>query len=143
MLHRKPPKPIHYNNAPKGYCRFCGEIILDDKGRLRSRANWHKPCVRAYKVIYWPQETRKAVWKRDQGHCAHCPTVCDDFHVPWELDHVQPLIESNGDLEYWKLPNLQTLCVPCHVKKTSAEATARAAARAALKPPKVPKPRKR
>jgi 5-methylcytosine-specific restriction endonuclease McrA len=42
------------------------------------------------------------------------------------VDHILPLIEAQGDLDYWRLPNLATLCVPCHIKKTSREATDRA-----------------
>lgn len=42
------------------------------------------------------------------------------------MDHIKPLIESNGNLEYWKMGNLQTLCKSCHHKKTGEEATQRA-----------------
>lgn len=133
MRHRKPPKPIHYNNAQPGFCRFCGDPILRENGTLNRRANWHKPCVKLYRVIYWPQETRKAVLRRDSGICAGCGLVCDDLHEPWQVDHVRPLIESNGDIEFWKLPNLQTLCLDCHSQKTASEATNRAAARRAAK----------
>jgi 5-methylcytosine-specific restriction endonuclease McrA len=49
------------------------------------------------------------------------------------MDHIVPLIQANGDLQYWRLPNLQTLCTPCHTIKTSREATERAAARRLLK----------
>ena len=65
------------------------------------------------------------------------------------MDHIKPLIEAQGNLDYWRLGNLQTLCTDCHVKKTSAEATARAEARKAAKaqkalteaPKKVKKPK--
>ncbi|MBW2274640.1 MAG: HNH endonuclease [Deltaproteobacteria bacterium] len=61
----------------------------------------------------------------------------------WELDHIVPLIDGGShDLE-----NLQTLCTPCHVKKTSEEArlrSARAKELAALEsPPPARAPRKR
>lgn len=42
------------------------------------------------------------------------------------MDHIKPLIEANGNLDYWKMNNLQTLCRSCHTKKTSEEATKRA-----------------
>lgn len=130
MRYRKPPKPIHYDNFAPGQCRFCGEPILKPNGNLNTRAFWHKTgCLQAYKAMYWPQETRKAVWKRDRGQCASCPTKFDSIRGAWHVDHIKPLIEAHGDLDYWRMPNLCTLCVPCHTSKTSAEATARAAAR--------------
>lgn len=45
------------------------------------------------------------------------------------MDHIKPLIEANGNISYWEMPNLQTLCIKCHTAKTSAEATQRAADR--------------
>jgi 5-methylcytosine-specific restriction endonuclease McrA len=140
VIHRKPPKPIHYDNYMPGQCRFCGEGIFNEKtGKLKTRANWHPACVKAYKALYWPAETRKAVWLRDKGQCAHCSVKLEKKGGGWHVDHIKPLIEAHGDLDYWRLPNLQTLCHPCHFKKTGEEATARAARRreqlAALKKP--------
>ena len=43
----------------------------------------------------------------------------------WELDHIVPLIDG-GDHE---LSNLQTLCTPCHKRKTRREAWTRQAGR--------------
>ena len=40
----------------------------------------------------------------------------------WELDHVVPLIDGGSH----ELSNLQTLCTPCHKKKTAEEARCRA-----------------
>jgi 5-methylcytosine-specific restriction endonuclease McrA len=39
----------------------------------------------------------------------------------WELDHIVPLIDGGGH----DLLNLQTLCTPCHKRKTSVEAAGR------------------
>lgn len=129
--HRKPPKPEHYDIIVKGQCRYCGKPILRDDGTINRRSTWHPLCVKEYKLIYFPKETRKAVWKRDRGVCAGCGTKC---HIRnWDLDHRQPLIEALGRIEFWRLDNLQTLCKQCHVAKTGTEATARAAARRLLK----------
>lgn len=135
MKHRLPPKPIHYDNARPGQCRFCGDMIVTPAGKIKTRANWHPYCLEIYKTIYWPAHTRKVVWKRDQGRCAKCDAVSPRKGGGWHMDHVQPLIEAHGDLDYWRLPNLETLCVPCHKAKTAGEATARAEARRALKEP--------
>jgi 5-methylcytosine-specific restriction endonuclease McrA len=127
----------------KGQCRYCGKQILREDGTVNRRSTWHQECFKEYQVIYWPKETRKAVWKRDRGLCAGCGTKC---HIRnWDLDHRQPLIEAKGRIEFWLLPNLQTLCPECHKKKTGAEATARAAARReakALAAPKKKTPKK-
>jgi 5-methylcytosine-specific restriction endonuclease McrA len=58
------------------------------------------------------------------------------------MDHIKPLIEAQGDLSFWQMGNLQTLCHPCHTAKTSSEATERAAKRRAAKatPPIDPNP---
>ena len=121
--HRRPPKPKHYYSVSKGYCRYCGEAIIKD-GKVNKRANWHKACLSEYKLIYWPRETRRAVWKRDQGVCAKCGHKCTK--KDWDLDHRIPLIEARGEIIYWMLDNCQTLCKICHKEKTSKEATNRA-----------------
>lgn len=143
MKHRTPPKPLSYDTAPKGTCRWCGRAIFDKKNQPRLRAHWHPECVDAYKLIFWPGVTRKAVWKRDKGVCNSCGHQCArKYNDVWHMDHIKPLIESLGDISFWKLPNLQTLCQPCHHAKTGAEATQRAAARAVLKEKKPTRKRK-
>ncbi len=134
MLHRKPPKPPFYVTAPKGTCRYCGDTLLDKNGKVRTRASWHEDCLEEYKTIYWPGHTRDVIWIRDRGQCAKCPTKFNSKRGEWEVDHIRPLIEANGNIEFWKTPNLMTLCGDCHKKKTAGEATARAAARRADKP---------
>jgi len=129
--YRKPPKPPHYDSAENGDCRFCGKEILKANGKINFRANWHKDCVIEYKLIHWPKETRKAVWKRDKGRCEGCGVKCG--LKGWELDHRKPLIEAKGDITYWMMDNLSTLCHQCHKYKTGSEASARAAARAIQK----------
>lgn len=126
MFHRIPPKPLHYDKAGPGQCRYCGDTVLGKQGKPKTRPSWHEKCVVEYRVIYWPSSTRRAVWERDKGKCADCGIVSPWRGAYWHVDHKKPLVEARGDLSYWKLPNLQTLCVPCHKKKTGAEATSRA-----------------
>ena len=38
----------------------------------------------------------------------------------WEADHIRPVAEGGGESD---LSNFQTLCVPCHAKKTKEQAT--------------------
>jgi 5-methylcytosine-specific restriction endonuclease McrA len=129
VKHRLPPKPIYYDNACPGQCRFCGDMIVFPNGKIKTRANWHPHCLEVYKTIYWPTHTRKVVWKRDQGQCAGCHMRFLSIRgagSEWHVDHIRPLFEANGDLEFWRLPNLQVLCIPCHNKKSALEARYRA-----------------
>lgn len=127
MKHRTPPKPPHYDSAPEGTCRWCNlEVGLTKTGRV-SKSRWHAACFEEYAVLFFPSTTRRAVWKRDKGLCAKCGHQCDRKGINgWDMDHITPLIEAQGDLQYWRLNNLQTLCKKCHTAKTSAEATERA-----------------
>ena len=145
--HRRPPIP--FSDAPRGTCRWCGAEILYEqgakRGQLDRRRRWHPACVDRY-MESDPREARRRVRRRDRGICAHCGV--DTYAIRrrirgrgatkklrelgfkprkslWELDHVVPLIEGGGH----DLSNLQTLCTPCHKRKTSSEATARRAAR--------------
>jgi hypothetical protein len=127
--HRKPPKPKWFHIAQPGQCRYCGEMVTNADGRVNRRANWHKPCLRQYKLIYWPDQTKRAVWKRDRGQCIECGEITAE----WDMDHRQPLIESKGDMAFWSLGNCTTLCRPCHKDKTAREATERARLRRELK----------
>ena len=71
--HRIPPKPTAYYTKKKGKCRFCGNLIKSEKtGLTNQRKSWHRKCVDEYMFIYHSSETRKYIWKRDKGNCAHC-----------------------------------------------------------------------
>lgn len=136
--HRNPPKPPHYHSADQGQCRWCGEEILKTDGSVNRRARWHPQCVREYKLIHWPKETRKEVYRRDKGICRSCGKKCArKYRDVWHLDHIKPLIEAQGDLEYWKMDNLQTLCQDCHKLKTATEASARAQVRKGIESGRV------
>lgn len=131
--HRTPPKPPYFDTVPEGTCRWCNqEVGRTPKGK-QSKSRWHPACLKEYKMLFWPDTTRRAVYRRDKGVCAECGAQCNDYPNPWHMDHIKPLIEAQGDINYWKLPNLQTLCTPCHTAKTSREATERAAKRRAAK----------
>ena len=145
--HRRPIIP--FSDAPRGACRWCGDPILYEDGPKRGEPNrrrrWHPACVDRYNESD-PREARRRVRKRDRGRCAVCglDTVKLRRSIRgkgtfkktrelgfkprksfWELDHVVPLIDGGGH----DLANLQTLCSPCHQRKTSAEAVDRRVAR--------------
>ena len=142
--HRRPP--IRFSDAPRGKCRWCGDAILFEtgppKGEPNRRRRWHPACVEQYNQSD-PRETRRRARKRDRGICAHCQLDTQalrrqvrgrgraaklrelGFRVRgslWEVDHVVPLIDGGTH----DLRNLQTLCTPCHKRKTAGEARVRA-----------------
>jgi len=145
LNHRRPTIP--FTDAPRGTCRWCGESILHDSGAksgsLNRRRRWHPACVATYNATD-PRELRRRVRRRDRGVCAVCRVDTYALRrsfkgrgmwarmrakgfVPrrslWELDHRVPLIDGGTHV----LLNLQTLCVPCHHKKSAREHSERAA----------------
>ena len=143
--HRRPT--IVFSDAERGRCRWCGETILHEagpkEGEINRRRRWHPTCWEAYEASD-PREARRRVRKRDRTICAQCHLntnrlarevrgrgrariLREKGFVPrrslWELDHIVPLIDGGGH----ELENLQTLCTPCHKKKTAQEASQRAA----------------
>lgn len=124
MKHRIPPKPPYFDNPAPGQCKWCGLDITKPDGTLNKRSHWHPSCVEEYKILFWPKVTRMAVYRRDKAICAGCGCHCS--RAMWHMDHIRPLIEAHGNLDFWRLSNLQTLCEDCHIKKTSQEATERA-----------------
>lgn len=147
--HRKPPVP-HWKKGA-GFCRWCGEAVLNHKGEA-SKGRWHPACVSAYKLAAWSAEQRRVCWERDQGVCGVCgidtaatsrdsmPTETwriyhstlgyrNTGHL-WQADHIRPLVDGGGlDLEYFAKENLRTTCTACHKAKTKREAGERAARR--------------
>lgn len=117
--HRHPPLPEWFNDIRPGICRWCNDAIPPTKTGRASKATWHTGCVTDYRAVAHPSFTRKLIWRRDQGVCRKCGCVCKRRGKPaWHVDHIQPLIDANGDLSFWQMGNLQTLCVECHTAKT-------------------------
>ena len=120
---RKPPKPKSYWTKTKGQCRWCGQMIFKENGTINERRSWHEDCATLYMIIYHSREQRAQLRKRDGGKCNHCGKVSKR----WDADHIKPLVEQKGlkaeeiDLSYYMMGNLQTLCKPCHRKKTNSE----------------------
>ncbi len=146
--HRRPE--ICFSDAPRGTCRWCGQAILHGpgpkEGRVDRRRRWHPACVDDYNRSD-PREQRRIARKRDRGVCRACGLDTNalrrkirgrgraarlrelGFHPRrslWELDHIVPLIDGGGH----EPANLQTLCVPCHRRKSAEETRDRARARA-------------
>jgi len=148
--HRRPS--IRFSEAPRGTCRWCGETIVYLEGRREGevdrRRRWHPACVDEYNLSD-PREARTWLRRRQRGVCQDCgldtyavrrkvrakkrgraATLRELGFLPrqslWQLDHIVPLIDGGTH----ERANLQTLCVPCHRKKTAEEARRRGAKRA-------------
>lgn len=123
ISHRKPPKPVTWD-SPKGSCRFCGEPIIEN-GKQNNRKNWHTECVHVWKVMNDPKYAREFVYLRDHGKCRDCSCTCAlkwyQTGSTFEVDHVKPLFEANGDLSYWHPDNLLLRCTECHKLKTKSD----------------------
>lgn len=121
--YRDAPLPVWFFTAPAGTCRWCNKSVFRANG-LPSNGRWHKECLHPYFMLTRQSYVKREVKKRDKGICAKCGTQCR-YKNEWDLDHAKPLIEANGNLWYWSLENLQTLCKKCHKIKTASENSAR------------------
>jgi 5-methylcytosine-specific restriction endonuclease McrA len=119
---RWPVPEIPFSDAPRGTCRWCGEVILKSDGNQNCRRRWHPECEDAFHFQIYPQVARWRVWERDRGVCAECGV---QSFSGWEADHIEP-IWAGGRHD---MSNLQTLCSGCHKEKTAGEAKQRAAAK--------------
>jgi 5-methylcytosine-specific restriction endonuclease McrA len=138
-------------SLPKGptgrlLCRYCGTEVSGRRvtfcsgqraqfGRLRGNVvvEGHG-CVHEHLVRSDPGYARKCCFARDRGECAICGETTAQLCNAWQADHIIPVAEGGGSCG---LENLRTLCISCHKRETAALAARRAAARVALKPPRV------
>lgn len=116
---RRPPMPDSFYHPAPGRCRFCNLPIFNKDGTANGRRTWHRECVDVYLIMSRPQVARREIGKVDKGKCRNCGKKCKKDE--WQLDHIQPLHKANGNLEFWKLDNMQTLCIRCHANKTKEE----------------------
>lgn len=116
--HRQAPRPSSWD-CPRGTCRFCGEDIIED-GKQNKRKHWHQACADTWRKINDPTESKKAVFLRERGNCQGCDFKSINIR-DFDCDHIKPLIESDGDLTYWMMNNLQLLCKDCHKDKTKVD----------------------
>lgn len=115
--HRKPPKPTHWG-IPRGNCRFCGNEIIEN-GKRNNRKHWHEHCAHTWNIMNNPTYASRYVHKRDQYTCRECGT--HDRHGAFDVDHIKPLFEANGNPTYWQSQNLRLLCKECHKEKTRSD----------------------
>jgi group II intron reverse transcriptase/maturase len=64
-------------------------------------------------------DLRPQVFERDRWTCRHCG--CRVNGVTGRVDHIRPVKRFKRPEDAQRLENLQTLCVPCHNRKTATE----------------------
>ena len=136
-------------------CRFCKGPVEPPKLTFCS-----KDCVHEWLVRSDVQYMRTQIFSRDHGICRECgldttvlakklrklyeETRADwaeetralrldpekQHGSLWQADHILPVWKGGGECG---LSGLQTLCLTCHTKKSSNEATERAAMKKAAK----------
>jgi len=74
---------------------------------------YHRHSAAVIRDKRWPA-LRLAAKRRDKWKCVKCKAV-----GRLEVDHIKP-VRSHLELSF-ELTNLQTLCVPCHSRKTRIE----------------------
>lgn len=131
---RDPPRTPH-GDAPPGYCRWCGRVMLTKLKKPDRRRTCHKgECRTNFNCVSSPGGARFELWKRDDGVCAMCGVRCDLYgstrNGDWNVDHIYPLwLVDRTQPEayrYWMPGNLQTLCLEHHKEKSRRDARDRA-----------------
>lgn len=111
------PKSLHdYPRIPQGqrypaangYCRYCGVELTGRKTAYCSEAHASTYTRR----FMWPK-VRIRILERDQDKCVDCGAPLN--YGESEIDHIHARVNGGS---YWDYANLQTLCVPCHKRKT-------------------------
>lgn len=87
------------------------------RGRCRAHARGRERDTHRNKAFY-----NSVRWIRTRERQLHDYPLCQCGAIATDVDHVQP-IERGGDC--WAPDNLQSLCAPCHGRKTRQEQATR------------------
>ncbi len=97
----------------QGICARCG-LDAERQWKRWNKANriitftyWRKSSVKERHAVRLIQAAESRLARMGKGWKAGA----------WQHDHIRPLIEANGELSFWQLDNIQTLCGGCHVLK--------------------------
>lgn len=94
-----------------GKCAYCGKQLKGKQRRWCSK-KCEKTAVKEFRIAKGDIKTiRKELTKRDKGKCAHCGTN----DKAWDADHIIAVVNGGWGCD---LSGYQTLCKPCHKKKT-------------------------
>jgi HNH endonuclease len=68
------------------------------------------------RCTYWPQNLKRALFRREQGHCAMCPQDLRNLMANdegYHIDHIIPIKQGGSN----DLTNLQLVCSGCNQSK--------------------------
>jgi 5-methylcytosine-specific restriction endonuclease McrA len=106
------------NIKVKGRCLNCS-IILSETNRNSWRYCSEK-CRDEFYLKYSIDYSRDYVFQRDKGICQDCK---EEIKGEYDIDHIVEISTGETPEEQVKLfldyTNMQTLCLPCHRKKTA------------------------
>lgn len=153
---RKPPEATWAEPIPyaRGFCPVCRRETFRDgdwraeAGKRHHAAQWHAPCLAAYKLWTKPNDYAMALARRQNGACpitgeslitSVAPRDWEEeasffTHSGIEVDHRIPLwwVKRNAvhftwlqSFAFWGLDNLQALSARGHKIKTAREAKLR------------------
>ncbi|PGB51835.1 HNH endonuclease [Bacillus anthracis] len=119
---KKPLRPcceFHcYNLTRERYCeehRYKEKETQQDKNRYYDRFKRDKESTAFYRSKAW-ERLREQALMRDKGLCLQCKNN-RKIKVADMVDHIIPIkVDPSVKL---KLENLQSLCNPCHNRKTA------------------------
>lgn len=111
---------------PKRPCTYPGCPALVEKGTCPEHTKKRGKERRQHEGSAWAQgydsdweKIRKRALERDNYVCQHC--LQKELYTPAEhVDHIKPFQGKNDPLRL-DINNLQSLCVPCHSKKTASD----------------------
>lgn len=83
------------------------------RGRCATHSRQRERRTHPNKSFY-----NSARWRHTRSKQLHLHPLCECGAIATDVDHVTP-IEEGGDR--WSFTNLQSLCAPCHGRKTRRE----------------------
>lgn len=111
-------KPNRIKRGGSIYCsKECHRVAQSLLQRGENSHFWRGGIGRnAYRGPNWNQQ-RKLAYARDKGECQHCGKKPQKGKRKFQVHHIKPLREFNGDfIAANQLTNLITLCHQCHGK---------------------------
>lgn len=79
---------------------------------------WSSTGETRYNTARWKKS--RLWWLKRQPTCVHCRDNRGVFTPATVVDHIIPV--SSGEVDFWDKSNWQSLCAPCHNRKSSLEA---------------------
>lgn len=113
---------FHVEKRDHGVCKACGVNTRERDRRVKAALKAAVQSTLA-ECLHSPARARKAIVAFTEGQTLALFGLKNKSDLGWQMDHIVPVEHGGGECG---LENLQTLCNPCHKKKTAQQAKARA-----------------